>query len=71
MNQPMTDPKGSPARAVPPVSSSDEIARTLATAGKGRGWRRLLLGLVVVALAAGGWFWSQQGAAVAVTTYDT
>ena len=71
MNQPMIDPKGTPAPLAPPTLSGDDIARTLASAGKGRGWRRLFWGLLVVALAAGGWFYSQRGAAVAVTTYDT
>ena len=71
MNQPMTDPTGSPAPVRHPALAGDDIARTLASAGKGRGWRRLVWGLVVVALAAGGWFYSQRGATVAVTTYDT
>jgi HlyD family secretion protein len=73
MNQPMTDPRGMPAPAAQaqPVQTGEDVARTLAAAGRGRGWRRLFWVLVVVGLAAAGWFYSQQGAAVAVTTYDT
>ena len=71
MNQPMTDPKGIPAPVVPPALSGDDVARRLASAGKGRGWRRLIWVLVLGTLAAGGWFYSQLGAKRAVTSYDT
>lgn len=71
MNQPITDPKGRPAPVARTATTSDEIARTLASAGKGRGWRRLVWFGVVASLAAGGWFYSQQGAKTAVTRYDT